>query len=185
MAGVDFPSLPTFNLDAGFVTSRNAEYPDTPFDDLPGDDTFDDPYLGVNRGGSCAPGIGLHTGEADSKDDDWTTLDQGPPVESGGSQTPQARDPQASQHIGGEAFVDRTGGFGDDASSGGTEGLTTVTDLQAVQAFDDLNDTLTLIEAVVQAAPGVGMGTANADPINRTGVTVEIGEKVWGTNTVA
>jgi hypothetical protein len=49
----------------------------------------------------------------------------------------------------------------------------------------DINDTASFIEAVVQAAPGAGFGVAGADPINRTDETIEIGERAWGTNTVA
>jgi len=114
---------------------------------------------GMNKGGSNAPGVGINTGDVDPKLDDWSILDQ----------SGVGRLPQASQHIGGDGL-----GAGNQDSFG----------LQAVQGADT-NDTLSYIAAVVQAAPGIGMGAGNADPINRTGKTVEIGERVWGTDTVA
>ena len=98
MAGVAFPNLPTFNLDPATVTARNADYTDTPLTDDPGDGTFDGPYLGCNRAGSCAPGIGINTGDFSPKLDDWTLLDQN-------SDTGEARTPQDSQHIGGDVNV--------------------------------------------------------------------------------
>ncbi|GAF77044.1 unnamed protein product, partial [marine sediment metagenome] len=51
-----------YGLSAAAVAARNAEYTDTPFTDIEGDGSYDDPYLGMNRGGSCAPGIGINTG---------------------------------------------------------------------------------------------------------------------------
>jgi hypothetical protein len=118
---------------------------------------------GVNRGGSNAGCIGLCTNVIDPKVDDWTTLDQ----------AAAARTPQDSQHIGGDGL-----GAGD----------ATVNPLNAIidpHGTPDVNDTLSFIAAVVQAAPGAGFGTAGADPVNRSDRTVEIGERLWGTNTVA
>ncbi len=161
-------NLPTFTLRAAAVSSRNGEYTGTPFTDLPGSDTYADPQLGCNKAGSNAPGIGICTDNVDPKTDDWSTLDQ----------AAAARDPQDSQHIGG------TGLGGTLPSSGGTEGLTTVEPVTADQGAD-INDTLTFEVAAAQAAPGIGFGPANGDPINRSSVTIEIGDRAWGTNTVA
>jgi hypothetical protein len=111
----------TFCLNGTAVTARNAEYPDTPFTDPTGDGTYVDPYLGGNRAGSNAPGIGIATANGQCKLEDWTVLDQ----------HEAARDPQDSQHIGGS-------GLGD-----GTEGLTTETPINNVTAAD-VNDTFSL-----------------------------------------
>lgn len=140
-------NLATYHQDAVTKAAREAEVTAADFDG------------GVNKGGSCAGGIGINTGDVDPKTDDWSVLDQ----------AGAARTPQDSQHIGGD----------------GTAAGNTATDtLRAVQGAD-VNDTLSYIAAVVQAADGAGMGTAGADPVNRTGKTVEIGERAWGTNTVA
>lgn len=118
---------------------------------------FDD---GMNLGASNAPGIGISTGIVNPKLIDWSIEDQ----------NGDARDPQGTQHIGGLGI------------EGGNAG--TLYDIQAVQGAD-INDTVSFIEALAQAAPGVGFGAANAIPINRTDVTIEIGDRAWGTNTVA
>ena len=114
---------------------------------------------GGNLAGSCAPGIGICTGFIDPPLDNWSVLDQ----------AGAARTPQDSQHLGGDGL-----GAGD----------ATVNPLNCVQGAD-INDTLSYITALAQAAPGVGFGAANADPKNRTAVTIEIGDRAWGTNTVA
>lgn len=140
-------NLPTYGLNATTVAARNPEY------NISGQFAG-----GANEAGSCAPGIGINTGNKEPKLDDWTVLDQ----------AGAARTPQDTQHIGGNAL-----GAGDQSTH----------TVKAVQGAD-INDTLSYIEAVVQAAPGAGMGAAGADPINRTDETVEIGERCWGTNTV-
>jgi hypothetical protein len=100
----------TYFLDATDVTGRNAEYTGTPFADVDGDGSYGDPYLGCNRAGSCAPGIGIASDNGQCKLSDWTVLDQ----------HEAARDPQDSQQIGGAGFVDRSV-VTDWASSGGAE----------------------------------------------------------------
>jgi hypothetical protein len=140
-------NLATYHQDAVTKAARAAQVPAADFDG------------GVNKGGSCAGGIGLNTGDVDPKLDDWTVLDQ----------AGAARAPQNSQHIGGD---------------GTAAGNTASEPLRAVQGAD-VNDTLSYVTAIVTAADGVGVGTANADPINRTGKTVTAGERLWGTNTVA
>lgn len=151
-------NLATYQLTGATVTARNAEYTGTPFTDS-GAGTFADPTLGCNRAGSCASGLGINTGNIDPKLEDWSILDQ----------AGAARVPQDSQHLGGD-------GLGD--------GDATVNPINAIQG-SDINDTLSYITALAQAAPGVGFGAANADPVNRTDVTIEIGDRAWGTNTVA
>lgn len=182
MAGVANPNLPTYYLDAAAVTARNAEYPGTPFTDDPGDGSYDDPYLGCNRAASCSPGIGIATGVIDPKLEDWSILDQGVFAGSGGQPVGVARDPQDSQHLGGAGFVNRSSV--DHPSSGGQEGLGGATPINA-RVGVGFNDTLTYIAALAQAAPGGQFGVDGiTDPVNRTDQTVEIGDVLWGTNTV-
>lgn len=120
---------------------------------------FDD---GMNLGASNAPGIGINTGNIDPKLSDWSVS----------TQYGVTRDPQLTMHIGG------------DGTAAGSDDHLGDHAVQCVQGAD-VNDTLTYIVALAQAAPGVGFGAANADPINRTDVTIEIGDRAWGTNTVA
>ena len=110
-----------YTLNATAVAARDAEYPGTPLTDTTGDGTTTNPYLGCNRAGSNAPGIGIATANGQCKLDDWTILDQ----------HGAARNPQDSQHIGGS-------GLGD-----GTEGLTTETTINAITGAD-VNDTFSL-----------------------------------------
>ena len=141
-------NLPSYTLREDTVTARESEVPDASFSD------------GMNLGGSNAGGIGINTGAPDPKVEDWTTLDQ----------DENARDPQISQHIGGNAL-----GSGSESESA---------PIRAVQDAD-INDTLSFVVVAADAADGVGMGPGNTDPINRTGEDVVIGQRVWGTNTVA
>lgn len=111
----------TYCLNAAAVTARNGQYTGTPFTDVTGDGTTTNPYLGGNRAGSCAPGIGIATANGQCKLDDWTVTDQ----------HGAARNPQDSQHIGGS-------GLGD-----GTAGLTTEIPINNVTGAD-VNDTFSL-----------------------------------------
>ena len=78
---------------AGFLLdgteTRDSEYTGTPFQDTTGNGNYNT-YLGCNRCGSNAPGIGIATANGECKLDDWTVLDQ----------SGSARNPQQSQHIG-------------------------------------------------------------------------------------
>lgn len=131
-------NLPAFYQNAAL--KRTSEVADADWDN------------GGNKGGSCACGVGINTGNVSiPAPPQYTLLDQ----------AEAARDPQDSQHIG-----------------------TAVTPINVVRGAD-VNDTLTYEAAAQQAADGVGIGVAGAEPINRTGDTVEIGDVIWGTNTVA
>ena len=159
-------NLPTFQLNAASEAARNAEYAGDPFTDADGDGTISDPYLGCNRAGSCAPGIGIQTGNiaaavvGDLTFEQWTLLDQ----------AGAAREPQDSQHLGGDGLGD-----GDETNN-------------PIQAIDDLgvdfNDQLAFVVADTQAAPGVEFDTGSG-AVNRTNKTIEIGEVAWGTVPVA
>ncbi len=154
-------NLPMYLLDADAVTARNAEYAGTPFTDIPGDGSYADNVLGCNKAGSCAPGIGIATDNIDPKLEDWSVNDQdGAP-----------RDPQLSQHIGGS-------GLGE--GSGLASVINAVVNPNNTPIIDQ---TMSFIAAVVQAAVGAGYNTAAGDPVNRSSRTIEIGERLWGTNT--
>ena len=111
----------SFTLNATAVAARDAEYTGTPLTDPTGDGTYTDPYLGCNRAGSNAPGVGIATANGQCKLSDWTILDQ----------HEAARTPQDSQHLGGSGL------------GAGTEGLTTETPINAILAAD-INDTFAL-----------------------------------------
>ena len=66
-------NLPTYFLDSGAVTARNAEYPGTPFTDT-GGGTYSNPWLGCNRAAGNAPGIGIATGVVNPKASDWPAV---------------------------------------------------------------------------------------------------------------
>ncbi len=142
-------NLPTYGRNETSVTAREAEVTNADFDG------------GMNLGASNAPGIGINTGDWQQwgeKDERWTLLDQ----------AAAARDPQDSQHIGGD-------GLGD--------GDATVTPIQAVQGAD-VNDTLSLVTAAQDTAPDAGLEAGGTGTVNRTGKTVPTGAIVWGTDTV-
>ena len=118
------PNQPTSFLDATSVTAREAEVPLAAFDN------------GMNLGGSNAPGLGIATaGEIQTQDLDeslpnWTLLDQ----------DEDAREPQVSQHIGGDGLDDGVAGKGtvaidvnvNDAAGDGSatiDGVATLADL--------------------------------------------------------
>jgi len=115
---------------------------------------------GLNLGGSNAPGVGINTGAPDPKPQDWSLLDQ----------EENERTPQGTQHIGGNALGD-----GDDSTM----------DVKAYISESDDNDTLSFVTAAQETVDGAGLGPGGADPINRTGITVDAGQNCWGTNTVA
>ena len=71
-------SAKTYLQSAALKTAGETRVPEADFDN------------GMNRAGSCAPGVGIATGNGECKLSDWTLLDQ----------FAQARDPQQSQHVG-------------------------------------------------------------------------------------
>lgn len=140
-------NLPAFTLSTIAVNSRQSELPEADFSG------------GMNKGGSCAPLIGLNTGDYDPKLQDWTVNDQ----------HGNDRDPQTTQHIAGLALA----GGGDSAF--------------IAQIYDidngDLNDQAAFVVATQNTPPDSSLnGTTSA--INRTGKTVPSGARCWGTNPV-
>lgn len=139
-------NLPTYGRDEVTVTALEAL---TPLADFDG---------GLNLGASNAPGIGICTDVVNPKLTDWSVLDQ----------FENARDPQDSQHLGGD-------GLG--------AGLPTTAPIQGVLGAD-INDTVSFLVADQQAAPGVIFHIASG-AVNRGTTTVEIGQRVWGLVPVA
>lgn len=151
-------NLAMFMALAASISTRNGEYSGTPFTDTDGNGDANT-YLGGNRAGSNAPGIGIGTGNLVTLDDArFSLLDQ----------DEATREPQDSMYIGGT-------GIG--------AGNSTVTPLAAI--FDqDGSPTFTnktyLVIADAQAAPNAEFDTGSG-ALNRTGVTIEVGEYAWGT----
>lgn len=175
-------NIPSFTLSATAVTERNAEYPGNPFTDDNGDGSYNT-YLGMNRSG-CSPGIGIGTGfvlgadaaEVNGRPEKWTLLDQ----------DGNARDPQQSGHIGFvNAAVVPGGELQDPPVPNFTPAPVDINSVLDQHGTPDFADEMQMAAASQQAAPGVGIGVAGADPVNRTNVTVEIGEVIWGTRTAA
>lgn len=168
MAGEAIGSnIPTYNLNATSVTARNAEYTGTPLTDIDGDGDYNT-YLGCNRGGSNAPGIGINSGnltylngEAE-RPEGWTVLDQ----------AGAGRTPQDSQHLGGD-------GLGD--------GDATVNPINGILDRDgtpDFNEEMEFVVADAIAAPGAVADTVTG-AVNRTAVTTAVGDVLWGVTPVA
>lgn len=147
MAGTANPNLPTFLLNATTVIARAIEVPDADF------------AGGMNRGGSNAPGVGINTSDIDPKLDNWSLLDQ----------FSAARNPQDSQHLGGD---------------GTTVGSPTANSPINADQDPDFNDTLAFVVADTQAAPDVEFDTVSG-AVNQTNFTIEIGDRAWGTIPVA
>jgi hypothetical protein len=184
MAGLIAPNLVTYGQSAAAVAARNAEYADTPLTDVPGDGTYADPYLGMNRAGSNAPGIGICTGivfltaaevaAEEFRPDNWTELDQGPRVD--GEQVPAARIPQTTQTVGG--IVDAAPEY---------EGIRYPSPAEAgvvpVKIADDIavdyNNTANFVITDTAAVDGAVMDTVSG-ALNDTGETVGIGDLIWG-----
>jgi hypothetical protein len=136
-------NLPTYQLNATSVAARAAEVASADF------------AGGVNRGGSCAPGIGINTGATTvPSNQHWSLLDQ----------AGAARAPQDSQHIGGDGL-----GAGD-----------ATTNPINVIIGADVNDTAAFVTADTQAADGAEFDSVSG-AVNRTGATIEVGETAWGT----
>ena len=141
-------NLATYLLNAATVAARNAEITGTPFSSE-----------GMNLGGSNAPGIGINTGDINPKLSDWTTLDQ----------AAAARDPQDSQHIGGDALGD-----GDQTSE----------PVRCIQGAD-VNDTLGFSVADTAAVADAVYDVGGTGAVNKTGETVAICDRIWGPIPVA
>lgn len=153
MSGITKPNLPTFMIIDASVASRNAEFSGTPLTDIDGGGTYADPYLGCNRGGSSAPGLGINSGESNPKLDDWSVNDQ---EENG-------RLPQSGQHLGGS-------GLGD-----GNEAKDVIRFVQGTDFTELTNFIIASQNAVDGAVADIGSGTKN-----ETGAPVVIGDRLWG-----
>ena len=133
---------PTFFLDAADVAGRDAEYEGTPCTDVVGDGTYNT-YLGCNRAGSNAPGIGMNPSPTPGASagpvnaEQWTVEDQ----------WEAARNPQDGQQIGGAGFIDRSSV--DWPSSGGVEGVGSVPLNILDTATPDVNNTCVLTDLAV------------------------------------
>ena len=110
---------------------------------------------GMNRPGSCAPGLGINTGNVNPKLSDWTVLNQ----------TNTARAPQNSQYIGGS-------GLGD--------GSAIIASGIKADLDPDFNSNLHFRVADAAVGPG-GIYHVGDGAINQTGGDVEIGDRLWGT----
>ena len=136
-------TAPTFFLDATDVAGRDAEYTGTPCTDVAGNGTYADPYLGMNRAGGNAPGIGMNpsvtpgASEGGVDANAWTLLDQ----------DGDARNPQDGQQLGGAGFINRASVAW--PSSGGVEGKGTVPFNIADPATPDFNNTCVLADLAV------------------------------------
>ena len=180
MTGIAAPNIPTYVDDASAVTARNAEYTGTPFTDTAGGARYANPYLGMNRAGANAPGIGIGTGivsataaviagwpatETDGPyPEKWTLKDQN-------GATGTVRESQLSGIIGHAGQVDRDGNVATTwdttqalytpegaASSGGVSGVPTDTvrfvfsTPNASPAIDGTVDTNNLANLVITDA---------------------------------
>jgi hypothetical protein len=172
-------NLPTNCASAAAITARDAEYPGTPFTDVPGDGTYADPYLGMNRAGSNAPGIGICTGITYQT---AAEIAANGPIYTGWTEDDQAgnpRIPQDSQTISGIV-----------AAAPEYEGVPYPTPAQGsavpvtVTTGADINNTANFVITDTAAADGAVMDTVSG-AINNTGATVGIGDLVWGQVPVA
>ncbi len=205
MTGIIAPNIPTNTDDAAAISAREAEHAAigenaTPFVDDPGDGSYIDPYLGMNRAGGSSPGVGVCTGliyqtEAEVSADGpiftgWTELDQGVFDGSGGQPTPLPRIPQDSGILGHSGSVIRVGNVettwdksqalyteNGAASSGGAEGAPDLPITMTEGA--DINDTANFVIAN-QAAIDGGIMDSVSGAINNTGGDVAQGDLVWG-----
>lgn len=176
-------NLTTYELSDAAVTARDAQYPGTPLTDTVGLGTYVSPYLGMNRGGSNAPGIGINTGTVlltaaeiaagETRPDNWTLLDQ----------AGAARVPQDSQHIGG--IIGAAPAYaGTEYPTPAQAGSTAVKIADLTVGAVDVNNTANLIITDTAAVDGAVMDVSSG-AINDTGATVGIGDLVWGQVPVA
>ena len=193
MAEIIAPNIPTNCASLTAITARNLEVPDyidgettDPFTDTPGDGTFDDPYLGLNRAGGSNSGIGICTGllyqtaaelAAGEIFTGWTELDQGAPAGSGGSQSPVARIPQAGQLIGG---VDASMDPDDNGSPIQPQPPALIGEIPVTMTEGAvIADTANLVIVDTPIADG-GVMDSVSGAINNTGAPVAVGDLVWG-----
>jgi hypothetical protein len=124
----------------------------------------------MNPGGGCNPGVGINTGDFDPKVGDWTTADQ----------ATLARDPQVSGYIG-----------NNDGTRAGRDPWPPVDNpldakpaITAVQGAD-INDTVGFVVANAQTVADATATDGTTSVVNKTGMTVPSGGRLWGPQTVA
>ena len=173
MAGINKPNIPTYFNDPNAVISRNAELSNSQFSDTSGDGSYNS-YLGCNRAGSNAVGLGVASGQiagTAGSPEKWTLLDQ----------EGNARTPQNSSLIGNIGFVNRDAV--DWPSSGGSSGFGTdpiryFQQPDSVPGLPDSNDRAFFVVADTAAADGEEMDSVTG-AINETGGPIEIGDLAW------
>ena len=163
-------NVSTYQLDAATTAALNALYPGDPFDDVDGDGSYNT-YLGCNRAGSNAPGIGINSGNlyplgvGVGNQESWSLEDQ---FEAG-------RTPQDSEHIGGDGL-----GAGEEFPAG----VNPINMIIDQDGTPDFNNTANFVVADTVAAPGVECDTVTG-AVNRTAVTTAVGDILWADVPVA
>jgi len=162
----------TFLQDLAATATRNGEYTGTPLTDVAGDGSYNS-YLGCNRAGSNAPGIGIGTGDLSylaaetgvERPEKFTLEDQ----------AAAGRTPQDSQHIGGSGI-----GAGD----GTNEPIRFIVQPASVPGTVDVNDTANMVVADTAAVDGAEADSVTGG-LNETGATIAIGDILWSRVAVA
>lgn len=175
-------NLPVYNLSSVAVTERNAQYPGDPFTDDNGDGSYNT-YLGCNRAGACAPGIGINSGnmayltpQIGNENPQQFTLED---------QAEAARIPQDSQHIGGVAEAVTPGGeLAQPVVPNFTPAVIPVNMIVDPNGTPDFNNTANMVVVDTVAAPGAEMDSVSG-AVNRSNVTTAVGDIAWGDVPVA
>lgn len=164
-------NVPTFTIQGTDALARVGETGNLNFSDVDGTGGYNE-YLGCNRCGSNAPGIGIQVGALqylageDELPEKWTVEDQ----------DEAARTPQVSAVISNRGRVNRSTVPYD--SSGGQEGKADQPILHADIAGLDFNDTANFLAATQAAAPDAVVD-AGTGAVNKTGAAVAIGDTGW------
>lgn len=140
MAGIAYPNVATYERNETAANTRKGEVPGADFDG------------GGNLPGSCAPGIGINTGDYDPKVQDWSRV-----ADTAGHE---------SQHIGGVPL-----------NTGGTTGYVLHT-YDVIQSAGIENE-VAFVETA-GAVPPFGILDSATDAVNMTGKTVPDDSWAWG-----
>ena len=170
-------NLPVYNLSSVAATERNAEYPGTPFSDDNGDGSYNT-YLGCNRAGACAPGIGINSGNPAYLDPQIGN--ENPQQFTLEDQNEAGRTPQDSQHIGGVAEAVTPGGeLAQPVVPNFTPAFVPVNMIVDPNGTPDFNNTANMVVVNTVAAPGAEMDSVTG-AVNRSNVTTAVGDIAWG-----